>query len=78
MVGLFPMFIQVANAADIDNRAELEAFVDGVVETGLRQHNIAGAVVAITSDDEIILAKGYGFSDLTAKTPVRRLVGTFE
>ncbi len=56
--------------ADIGDAALLEAFVDGIIEAGMREHNVAGAVIAITKDDGMLLSKGYGFADVAQKIPV--------
>ncbi|MEK6783671.1 MAG: serine hydrolase domain-containing protein [Bacteroidota bacterium] len=45
-------------------------FMDGVVETHLRDKHIAGATVCVVKDGKILLAKGYGFSDLKKQSPV--------
>src|SRR6478736_1359745 len=45
-------------------------FMDGVVETHLRDKHIVGATVCVVKDGRIILAKGYGFSDIKKQTPV--------
>lgn len=45
-------------------------FMDGVVETHLRDKHIAGATVCVVKDGKILLAKGYGFSDVKKQTPV--------
>ena len=43
---------------------------DEIVERGLKELNVPGAAVAIVKDDEIILAKGYGFRDVENKIPM--------
>jgi CubicO group peptidase (beta-lactamase class C family) len=50
--------------------AELEAFLDGVMEIQLAQHNSAGAVVSVVKDGEVFFAKGYGFADWEAREKV--------
>ncbi len=45
-------------------------FMDGVIETHLRDKHIAGATVCIVKDGKILLAKGYGFSDVKNQIPV--------
>lgn len=50
--------------------AELEAFVDGLMHVVLDQFNTAGAVVSVVSGGELFFAKGYGYSDWEARTPV--------
>ena len=46
------------------DRAELEAFMDGVMAAQLRGHHIAGATVSVVKDGQIFFAKGYGSSDV--------------
>src|SRR6185312_3573920 len=50
--------------------ADLEPFLDGLVPLQLGHGNIAGAVVAVVKDGKVVLAKGYGYSDMDRKTPV--------
>lgn len=42
----------------------LEAFMDGVINTHLRDKHLAGATVSIVKDGRVLLAKGYGKSDI--------------
>lgn len=66
-----PVSISAATPVpNITDKAALEAFVDGVVESGLSDHNVAGSVVAIVKDDRLLLAKGYGHADVADKLPV--------
>ncbi len=50
--------------------AELEAFVDGVMAAEMEANHVAGAVVVVVKDGQVFFAKGYGYSDLDARTPV--------
>lgn len=52
------------------DRADLEAWLDGFLPYALRRGDIAGAVVVVVKDGEVMLQKGYGWSDLAARTPV--------
>ncbi len=54
----------------LGNRQELETFVDGVMNTQLGEQNIAGAVVVIVKDGEVLLSKGYGYADVAKQIPV--------
>lgn len=49
---------------------DLEAFLDGLVPLQIEQADVAGAVVAVVKDGRVLLAKGYGFADAAARTPV--------
>ncbi len=50
--------------------AELEAFIDGVMRTGMIDDHIAGATVSVVQDGAVIFKKGYGFASYK---PVRRV-----
>lgn len=49
---------------------ELEAFMDGVVESQLKAYHIPGATVAVVKDGKIIFSKGYGYADVNKRKPV--------
>jgi CubicO group peptidase (beta-lactamase class C family) len=51
-------------------KKDLEAFLDGFVPVQLQQDDIAGAVVCVVKDGEVIFAKGYGYSDVKTRKPV--------
>src|SRR5262245_16846942 len=59
-----------AQTASIDDRAALEAWLDGTVNAMLEAHHCAGAVVAIVRNGEVALAKGYGYADLQTRKAV--------
>ncbi len=48
----------------------LEAYLDGVIETHMKEKNIAGASLSLVKDGETILKKGYGYADVERKTEV--------
>lgn len=50
--------------------ADLEAFFDGILPLQLERSDIAGASVLVLKEGQILLKKGYGYSDVTKKTPV--------
>jgi CubicO group peptidase (beta-lactamase class C family) len=50
--------------------ADVGAFLDGFMPMQLARENIAGAVVLVVKDGQILFAKGYGYSDAEKKTPV--------
>jgi CubicO group peptidase (beta-lactamase class C family) len=52
------------------DRAELEAFLDGVMTANLRDKHVAGATVAVVKDGQVFLAKGYGWADAAKRAPV--------
>ena len=49
---------------------DVEAFLDGLMQVQIEENDIAGAVVTIVKDGRVLLAKGYGFSDVASRTPV--------
>jgi CubicO group peptidase (beta-lactamase class C family) len=49
---------------------DLEPFLDALLPAQLVNRDIAGAVVAVVKDGQLLLAKGYGYADFAAKTPV--------
>ena len=51
-------------------RQDFEAFLDALIPSQLQNRNIAGAVVSVVKDGQILFAKGYGYSDVERKKPV--------
>ena len=49
---------------------ELEAFVDGIMATHLKDKHIAGATIAFVVDNKPFFAKGYGYADVAAHKQV--------
>jgi CubicO group peptidase (beta-lactamase class C family) len=54
----------------VRDRAELAAFLDGVMAANLRDKHVAGATVAVVKDGALFYAKGYGYSDVARRAPV--------
>lgn len=52
------------------DRADLESWLDGFMPYALAQGDLAGAVVTVVADGEILLSKGYGYADLETRAPV--------
>ena len=50
--------------------ADVEAFLDGYLPGALNSAKIPGAVVSVVKDGEVVTARGYGYADVEAKTPV--------
>jgi CubicO group peptidase (beta-lactamase class C family) len=50
--------------------AELEAFVDGVMNDAMAREHIAGATVSVVQNGQVLLKKGYGFASLNPQRPV--------
>jgi CubicO group peptidase (beta-lactamase class C family) len=51
-------------------KADLEAFLDALLPAQLQSRDIAGAVVSVVKDGQVLLAKGYGYADFAAKKPI--------
>jgi CubicO group peptidase (beta-lactamase class C family) len=54
----------------VKDRAELEAFLDGVMVANLGDKHINGATVAVVKDGALFFAKGYGWSDANRRSQV--------
>ena len=50
--------------------SDVAAFLDGVMPLQLEREDIAGAVIAVVKDGQVLFAKGYGYSDVAKRTPV--------
>lgn len=49
---------------------DLEAYVDGLVPSALARGGLAGAVVTVVRDGQVLLSKGYGYADLARRKPM--------
>jgi len=49
---------------------DVNAWLDGYMPYALHTGDIAGAVVAVVKDGQIVTERGYGFSDVAKRTPV--------
>ncbi len=49
---------------------DVEAFIDGMVPTALRNARVPGAVVVVVKDGQPLLQKGYGLADWDKNIPV--------
>src|ERR1700685_4321499 len=49
---------------------DLAAFTDSILPFQLKQENIAGAVIIVVKDGNVLFQKGYGYADVAKKTPV--------
>ena len=59
-----------APAAHPLEKADLEAFLDGIIPMQLERSDIAGASVLVMKDGEVLLKKGYGYADEKSHKPV--------
>ena len=48
-------------------KADFETFLDALIPSQLQNRNIAGAVVSVVKDGQVLFQKGYGYSDFEAK-----------
>jgi CubicO group peptidase (beta-lactamase class C family) len=51
-------------------RANLEPWLDGFVPSALRAGDIAGAVVVVIKDGQVLLQKGYGLANVARRIPM--------
>jgi len=51
-------------------KGDLESFFDGLVPLQMERSDVAGATVLVMKDGKELLKKGYGYTDITKKTPV--------
>src|ERR1051326_5173151 len=51
-------------------KADFETFLDALIPSQLRNRNIAGAVVSVVKDGQVLFQKGYGYADVEGKKPV--------
>jgi CubicO group peptidase (beta-lactamase class C family) len=49
---------------------DLEPWLDGFFPYALQRADIAGAVVVVVKDGQVLLAKGYGYADVARKKPI--------
>src|SRR5437588_5028721 len=59
-----------AVAAHPMTESDVESLLDGLVPTQIERDNIAGAVIAVVKDGNVLFAKGYGHSDVAKRKPV--------
>src|SRR5215472_5145447 len=60
---------QPGSAPDL-TKADLEAFLDALIPSQLRNRNMAGAVLSVVKDGQVLFQKGYGYADVEEKKPV--------
>jgi CubicO group peptidase (beta-lactamase class C family) len=51
-------------------RADLEAWLDGFIPYAIAKGDVAGAVVVVVKDGQVLLQKGYGYANVKEKKPV--------
>ena len=50
--------------------AEMEAFLDELIDRQMEENHIAGAAVSVVKDGKLFFAKGYGYADIDKGIPV--------
>src|SRR4029077_17588196 len=58
-------------------KSDFETFLDALIPSQLQNRDIAGAVVSVVKDGQVLFAKGSGYAAFTAKNPVRRIEHCF-
>ena len=51
-------------------KTDIDAWLDGFIPYALSSGDIAGAVVVVVKDGQVLTEKGYGFADVKARKPV--------
>src|SRR5256714_2387181 len=51
-------------------KSDFETFLDALIPSQLQNRNVAGAVVSVVKDGQVLFQKGYGYADVEAKKPV--------
>src|SRR4029453_13914393 len=64
-----PIALQPSAAPEL-TKADFETFLDALIPSQLRNRNIAGAVVSVVKDGQVLFQKGYGYADVEEKKPV--------
>ncbi|HEY6069926.1 MAG TPA: serine hydrolase domain-containing protein [Chthoniobacterales bacterium] len=59
-----------ATPAPALTKEDFETFLDALIPSQLQNRNIAGAVVSVVKDGQVLFQKGYGYADVEAKKPV--------
>ena len=54
----------------LDDPQELETFMDGIMTGQMEEQHVAGSVVVVVKDGQVLLSKGYGFADVEKGIPV--------
>ncbi len=67
---LFVLFNLQHARSGVTDSLELQSFMDGVMSTYMDENNIAGAVVSVVHNGEVIIEKGYGYADIERSIPV--------
>lgn len=63
------MFARSASARPLI-KEDVDAWLDGLIPNAMRAGDIAGGVVVIVKDGQILTERGFGYADVAAKIPV--------
>lgn len=65
-----PKSLPLPEGAHDLTKADLDAWLDGYMPFALHTGDLAGAVVTVVKDGQVLTARGYGYADIAKKTPV--------
>ncbi len=65
-----PTATDASSAAPVLTREDVGAWLDGFMPYALANGDIAGAVVVVVKDGQVLVQKGYGYADLATRAPV--------
>ena len=65
-----PAAVATAGTAAPLTAADVNAWLDGYLPYALKTGDIAGAVVVVVKDGQVLTERGYGYSDVAKRTPV--------
>ncbi|HEX4387967.1 MAG TPA: serine hydrolase [Steroidobacteraceae bacterium] len=60
-----------ARASHPLEKDDLRAWLDGLLPYALKSGDIAGALIAVVKDGNVVLEQGYGYADVAEKTPMQ-------
>jgi CubicO group peptidase (beta-lactamase class C family) len=52
------------------NKQDVDAWLDGLIPYSLKSGDVAGAVVIVVKDGQVLTQRGYGYADVKAQKPV--------
>ncbi len=59
-----------AQVAHSLTKEDVEAWLDGFLPYALQRGDVAGAIVTVVKDGQLLLSKGYGYCDVATRKPV--------
>jgi CubicO group peptidase (beta-lactamase class C family) len=62
--------VTARNGAPAMTSQDLRGFFDALVPYMLKRNDIAGGVIAVVKDGQVIFTQGYGYADVAKRTPV--------